>query len=129
MQGYHSGSFLVSLLGIFKAVVGILIRPTVGICEFGGKSAYGIGLLFLGREGISGTIQKRVRAPGTLTDDSEEVSTIGLRTKFRACERLHFSSVPWAKCRAFKSVASPCMRPCTVWHPGEALTVCFEQHR
>ena len=84
MQGYHSGSFLVSLLGIFKAVVGILIRPTVGICEFGGKSAYGIGLLFLGREGISGTIQKRVRAPGTLTDDSEEVSRLQLKTPSQA---------------------------------------------
>lgn len=73
MQGYHSGSLLVSLLGIFKAVVGIIIRPTVGLCEFMGKSAHGVGLLFLGREGISGAIQKRVRAPGTLADDSEEV--------------------------------------------------------
>ena len=73
-QGYHSGSFLVSLLGIFKAVVGLILRPTVGIFEFMGKSAHGCGLLFLGREGISGAIQKRVRAPGTLADDSEEVN-------------------------------------------------------
>ena len=72
-QGYHSGSFIVALLGIFKAVVGLLIRPTVGTMELLGKSAHGVGLLFLGREGISGTIQKRARAPGTLTDDSDEV--------------------------------------------------------
>lgn len=63
-----------SLLGIFKAVVGLILRPTVGIFEFMGKSAHGCGLLFLGREGISGAIQKRVRAPGTLADDSEEVN-------------------------------------------------------
>jgi len=64
----------VALLGIFKAVVGLLIRPAVGTMELLGKSAHGVGLLFLGREGISGTIQKRARAPGTLTDDSDEVS-------------------------------------------------------
>jgi len=64
MQGYHSGSFFVALLGIFKAVVGLLIRPAVGTLELLGKSAHGVGLLFLGREGISGTIQKR---------DSDEV--------------------------------------------------------
>lgn len=75
LQGYHSGSFFVALLGIFKAVVGLLIRPAVGTLELLGKSAHGVGLLFLGREGISGTIQKRARAPGTLTDDSDEVST------------------------------------------------------
>lgn len=63
-----------ALLGIFKAVVGLLIRPAVGTLELLGKSAHGVGLLFLGREGISGTIQKRARAPGTLTDDSDEVS-------------------------------------------------------
>ncbi len=73
LQGYHSGSLIVALLGIFKAVVGLLIRPLVGTMELLGKSAHGVGLLFLGREGISGTIQKRARAPGTLTDDSEEV--------------------------------------------------------
>ena len=73
LQGYHSGSLIVALLGIFKAVVGLLIRPAVGTLELLGKSAHGIGLLFLGREGISGTIQKRARAPGTLTDDSDEV--------------------------------------------------------
>jgi len=73
LQGYHSGSFFVALLGIFKAVVGLLIRPAVGTLELLGKSAHGVGLLFLGREGISGTIQKRARAPGTLTDDSDEV--------------------------------------------------------
>ena len=73
LQGYHSGSLIVALLGIFKAVVGLLIRPAVGTMELLGKSAHGVGLLFLGREGISGTIQKRARAPGTLTDDSDEV--------------------------------------------------------
>ena len=73
VQGYHSGSFIVALLGIFKAVVGLLVRPLVGTLELLGKSAHGVGLLFLGREGISGTIQKRARAPGTLTDDSDEV--------------------------------------------------------
>ena len=76
LQGYHSGSLIVALLGIFKAVVGLLIRPAVGTMELLGKSAHGVGLLFLGREGISGTIQKRARAPGTLTDDSDEVSFV-----------------------------------------------------
>lgn len=79
LQGYHSGSFFVALLGIFKAVVGLLIRPAVGTLELLGKSAHGVGLLFLGREGISGTIQKRARAPGTLTDDSDEVRLCRLR--------------------------------------------------
>ncbi len=85
VQGYHSGSFFVALLGIFKAVVGLLIRPAVGTLELVGKSAHGVGLLFLGREGISGTIQKRARAPGTLTDDSDEVYHM-----YCSCPRIMF---------------------------------------
>ena len=85
MQGYHSGSLIVALLGIFKAVVGLLIRPAVGTLELVGKSAHGVGLLFLGREGISGTIQKRARAPGTLTDDSDEVICGRSRPHWPAC--------------------------------------------
>lgn len=111
LQGYHSGSLLVSLLGIFKAVVGILIRPTVGICEFMGKSAHGIGLLFLGREGISGAIQKRVRAPGTLADDSEEV-----------CSELLLLFHCWAKRNL---LFDPCRHSAMccrlLWHAGSLL--------
>lgn len=86
VQGYHSGSLIVALLGIFKAVVGLLIRPAVGTLELVGKSAHGVGLLFLGREGISGTIQKRARAPGTLTDDSDEVSLGCFCPSLLACQ-------------------------------------------
>ncbi|KAL0018632.1 hypothetical protein WJX77_009530 [Trebouxia sp. C0004] len=95
VQGYHSGSFFVALLGIFKAVVGLLIRPAVGTLELLGKSAHGVGLLFLGREGISGTIQKRARAPGTLTDDSDEL--IEEVTRNKQLQRWHAVMAAWQR--------------------------------
>lgn len=96
MQGYHSGSLIIALMGCGKAVLGMVLRPLVGVFELGGKSAHGAGLLFLGREGISGTIQKRIRAPGTALDDHDEVGP--------ALQRLHCG--------------------CSVKRPGTALSWC-----
>ena len=87
-----------ALLGIFKAVVGLLIRPTVGTLELLGKSAHGVGLLFLGREGISGTIQKRARAPGTLTDDSDEVLACSMPAQCnQGCDVVHHSLIAFGR--------------------------------
>ena len=83
MQGYHSGSLIIALMGCGKAVLGMVLRPMVGLFELGGKSAHGAGLLFLGREGISGTIQKRIRAPGTALDDHDEVGAALLHSHLR----------------------------------------------
>ena len=89
VQGYHSGSLIIALMGCGKAVLGMVLRPLVGIFELGGKSAHGAGLLFLGREGISGTIQKRIRAPGTALDDHDEVGPALLQLFSRCPALLH----------------------------------------
>ncbi len=75
LQGYNSGGTPIAIVGAVKGVAGAPVRGTVGVLELVSKSAHGVGLIFLGREAISGSVQRRIRAPGAFShDDSLEVS-------------------------------------------------------
>ena len=50
----------------------------MGLLEMTSKGTYGMGLICLGREAISGSTLRRVRAPGALADDSTEVGLLWL---------------------------------------------------
>lgn len=72
LQGFHSGGMPVALLGVAKGLAGLAWRPTMGLLEMTSKGTYGMGLVCLGREAISGSTLRRVRAPGALAEDSTE---------------------------------------------------------
>ena len=74
LQGYHSGGIPVAMTGLGKGVIGIAVRPAVGIFELISKGTHGMGLVCLGREAITGSAQRRVRAPGAGVDEAAEVS-------------------------------------------------------
>jgi len=63
-----------AMTGLLKGLVGIAVRPAVGIFELVNKGTHGMGLVCLGREAITGSMQRRVRAPGALADEQPEVT-------------------------------------------------------
>ncbi|KAK9867091.1 hypothetical protein WJX84_006946 [Apatococcus fuscideae] len=73
IRGYGMGGTPIAIVGAVKGVAGAPVRGTVGVLESVSKSAHGVGLIFLGREAISGSVQRRIRAPGAFShDDSLE---------------------------------------------------------
>lgn len=62
------------MTGFGKGLVGIAVRPAVGIFELISKGTHGMGLVCLGREAITGSAQRRVRAPGAVIDEQAEVN-------------------------------------------------------
>lgn len=48
-QGFHSGGLPLALLGVGKGVIGLALRPTLGVLEMTSKASYGMGLVCLGR--------------------------------------------------------------------------------
>ncbi len=78
-RGWHDGGFPLMLLGVGKGALGLGFRPACGALQFLAKGSLGVGLVFLGREAISGSTLRRMRAPAALHDDSVEV-----RAAFRA---------------------------------------------
>ena len=91
-QGYHSGGTLIGLVGAVKGVAAAPVRGTVGVLESVSKSAHGVGLIFLGREAISGSVQRRIRAPGAFShDDSFEVHELPLSLRRSAAELVKWS--------------------------------------
>lgn len=72
-QGFHSGGLPIAALGVAKGLMGLAFRPTMGLLEMTSKGTYGMGLVCLGREAISGSTLRRVRAPGALAEDYTEV--------------------------------------------------------
>lgn len=73
LQGFHSGGIPIAALGLAKGLLGLAFRPTMGLLEMTSKGTYGMGLVCLGREAISGSTLRRVRAPGALAEDYTEV--------------------------------------------------------
>ena len=74
MQGYHSGGLPIATVGLLKGMAGLVLRPTAGMLEWVGKGTHGMGLICLGREAITGSAQRRMRAPGALSDEPPDVS-------------------------------------------------------
>lgn len=66
------------LVGVGKGAVGVMLRPGIGMLEVSSKTAHGFALACLGKEGIVGSVQRRVRQPGVsahlLEDSMQEVS-------------------------------------------------------
>lgn len=56
-------------IGVVKALIGLPTRPLIGCTEFTSKTIAALALTALGRNGIVGKIQRRVRAPGAYADD------------------------------------------------------------
>ncbi len=71
-QGYNLGGVPLLLVGAGKGVVGMLVRPGIGALELPSKMAYGLSLACLGKQGIVGTVQQRVRRPGAAAHDDED---------------------------------------------------------
>jgi hypothetical protein len=72
VTGWHDLHILGFAFGVFKAMVGLPVRPIIGGLEFSSKLFAAVALSSLGRDGIVGKIQRRVRAPGAYADDSGE---------------------------------------------------------
>lgn len=88
----------VALLGVGKGLVGLAVRPTMGLLEMTSKGTYGMGLVCLGREAISGSTLRRVRAPGALAEDSSEVP-------FCACSPLSYgTNYPLSEIRGMQNL-------------------------
>ena len=64
LQGYNLGGVPLMLVGFGKGVVGVVLRPGIGLLEASSKTAHCLALACLGKEGIVGTVQRRVRPPG-----------------------------------------------------------------
>lgn len=77
LQGFYTGGLPMLVLGLGHGVVGVVVRPTVGILEMIAKGSSGLGLICLGSRAISGSTVRRVRAPGALLDDCLEVGPPG----------------------------------------------------
>jgi len=76
-RGWHDGGFPLMVLGAGKGVLGLALRPACGALQFLAKGALGAGLVCLGREAISGSTLRRMRAPAALNDDSAEARPRG----------------------------------------------------
>ena len=58
------GGVPLAVVGVGKGAIGALARPAVGLLEGASKTAHAAALACLGKEGIVGTVQRRVRPPG-----------------------------------------------------------------
>ena len=76
LQGYHSGGIPWATIGLAKGIGGIAIRPAVGFLELVSKGTHGMGLVCLGRDAITGSAQRRVRAPSASRDEFSEVQCL-----------------------------------------------------
>lgn len=72
LQGYNLGGVPLLLVGAGKGVAGVLVRPGIGALELASKTAYGLSLACLGKQGIVGTIQRRIRPPAALLPGDED---------------------------------------------------------
>ena len=75
------------MLGLGKAVLGVPVRPLIGSLELGSKVLAAAAMASLGRDGIVGKIQRRVRAPGAFADDGAEAMEDGPRGEAQAHSR------------------------------------------
>lgn len=80
-QGYNLGGVPLMLVGFGKGAVGVMIRPGIGMLEASSKTAHGLALACLGKEGIVGSVQRRVRQPGLSARLLEDSLSMEVRLK------------------------------------------------
>lgn len=79
MQGWQDSKRTGLALGMAKGLVALPVRPMVGSIECASKLLYAGALATLGREGILGKMQRRVRAPGAFSEEAAEQLEEGQR--------------------------------------------------
>lgn len=72
IAGWHNGNVPGLFVGILKGVVGLPVRPLIGIFEATSNMTGAIAMTSLGREGIVGKTLKRVKAPGAFIEETIE---------------------------------------------------------
>ena len=72
VAGWHWASAPGLVVGVAKGVVGVPIRPLIGALELGSNTLAAIALAALGRDGIVGKMQRRMRPPGAFADEGTE---------------------------------------------------------
>lgn len=70
IAGWHNGNVPGLVFGIFKGVVGLPVRPLIGIFEATSDLTGAIAMASLGREGIVGRTLRRVKAPGAFLEET-----------------------------------------------------------
>ena len=72
IAGWHSGNLPGLVLGLAKGIVGLPVRPMIGIFEASSALTGAIAMTSLGREGIVGKTLQRVKAPGAFLEETIE---------------------------------------------------------
>lgn len=70
IAGWHNGSVPGLFVGIVKGVIGLPVRPLIGIFEATSDLTGAIAMASLGREGIVGRTLRRVKAPGAFLEET-----------------------------------------------------------
>ncbi|KAK9815754.1 hypothetical protein WJX72_009012 [[Myrmecia] bisecta] len=84
LQGWNSSGLTGAAVGMGKGLLGLPVRPAIGVFEGCSKTAHGLGLVCLGREAISGSVQRRMRAPGAFAEDQQEGSQDSSKQQMQA---------------------------------------------
>lgn len=74
-------------VGLVKGVLGLMTRPMVGVLEASSKGLHSLALATLGREGILGKMQRRVKAPGAFAEVGAEAAEEEPRREAEAQQR------------------------------------------
>lgn len=72
IAGWHNGNLPGFFVGFLKGIVGVPVRPLIGIFEATSNMTGAIAMTSLGREGIVGKTLKRVKAPGAFIEETFE---------------------------------------------------------
>ena len=70
IAGWHNGHVPGFLVGLAKGIIGVPVRPIIGICEATSDLTGAIAMASLGREGIVGRTLRRVKAPGAFLEET-----------------------------------------------------------
>jgi len=86
-QGWHAYHAPGFILGVLKGTIGLPIRPIIGSLEFTSFTLAAVAMSALGREGIVGKVQRRVRAPGAFAEDTTDAMEAGPRAEIQVQAR------------------------------------------
>lgn len=119
VQGYSMGGVPLMLVGLGKGAAGAMLRPGIGMLEASSKTAHGFALACLGKEGIVGSVQRRVRQPG-LSAHLLEDSLLEVRNKLIIEQRVQveiYSHMKSTRCKLPRDVLA-----CSARSPGLCIT-------
>ena len=100
IAGWHNGNVPGFVVGLLKGVIGLPVRPIIGICEATSDLTGAIAMASLGREGIVGRTLRRVKAPGAFLEetiaslDADGIDESPMRTLVAAWQRVLLEFFP-----------------------------------